>query len=273
MKQLKGSIQLDGFAFHVPGYESSDRVKMIKVACEKLIEAADLGLTPSRIDIGGGYKTAYADPDVWKEKHATERDFMGNVKPPKIYPYAAKLSGPAQLREILADAKEVIAATSAKLERQVMIDIEPGRSLLEQAGITVFRVRAVRAVGERSVVVVDGNSRDLADSFGSEFLVDPLLLTAREVSPETFSAAIVSNTCKEDDYLARRFVPLPFKPVTGDLLVYVNTAGYEMDSKESSFHRLPIPTKVVATYGRAWRFATDKEFTLADCLLLPGFAE
>ncbi|MEV8419056.1 hypothetical protein AB0P45_36665, partial [Streptomyces niveus] len=31
----------------------------------------------------------------------------------------------------------------------------------------------------------------------------------------------------------------------GDLLVYPNTAGYQMDSNESPFHDLAIPPKVV----------------------------
>jgi len=40
-------------------------------------------------------------------------------------------------------------------------------------------------------------------------------------------------------------VPFPHRPAVGDLLVYLNTAGYQMDSNESPFHELPLPPKVV----------------------------
>lgn len=273
-KNLAPSIQLSGFSFHVPGYESRDRIEMLRAACDTLLEAAGLGLSPSRIDIGGGFKTAYTRPGSWSEKHVLDRDFMGNVRPQKTYPYGAGVSGPAQLREILHGAQDALNDAAARLKQPVAIDIEPGRSVLEQAGISVFRVRAVRLAGGRQVVVVDGNSRDLADSFGNEFMVDPVLVSKRKMPKQPFAAAIASDTCKEDDYLARRFVPLSFKPAPGDLLVYVNTAGYEMDSKESSFHRLPLPTKVVAVpEAGGWRFVTDQEFSLAHCLELKEPAE
>jgi diaminopimelate decarboxylase len=42
-----------------------------------------------------------------------------------------------------------------------------------------------------------------------------------------------------------RKLRLPRRPVPGDLLVYLNTAGYQMDSNESPFHDLPLPHKAV----------------------------
>jgi diaminopimelate decarboxylase len=45
--------------------------------------------------------------------------------------------------------------------------------------------------------------------------------------------------------LSWRRVPLPRPAEVGDLLIYPNTAGYQMDSNESAFHELPIPLKVV----------------------------
>jgi diaminopimelate decarboxylase len=269
LKQLEGQVQLEGFSFHVPGYDSKDRVQMIGLACEKLLESDRQGLGANRIDIGGGFRAAYADPATWTARKALDRSFMGNVKPHHSYPYAGEVSGPAQLKEILEQSKARLTETAADLGRPVALDIEPGRSAVDQAGMTVFRVRGIREIGGKSVVVVDGNSRELADSVFGEFLVDPVLLSAHRPKPESFEAVIASNTCKEDDYLARRLVPMPFKPAMGDLLVYVNSAGYQMDSRESTFHRLPLPTKVVATKRQGkWRFVSDKEFSLADCIAM-----
>ena len=84
-----------------------------------------------------------------------------------------------------------------------MIDVEPGRSLVDQAGISVFQVRAVRPIGKRWVVVVDGNNTHMSESwFDSEFFVDPILSSSRKTQPKLFEAAITGNTCLEGDYIA-----------------------------------------------------------------------
>jgi diaminopimelate decarboxylase len=49
--------------------------------------------------------------------------------------------------------------------------------------------------------------------------------------------------------LSWRHIPFPVAPRPGDLLVYVNTAGYQQDSNESSFHEQPLPPKVVVDTG------------------------
>ena len=43
-------------------------------------------------------------------------------------------------------------------------------------------------------------------------------------------------------------MPLPSRPRAGDALVYLNTAGYQMDSNESPFHELPLPRKVALEF-------------------------
>jgi diaminopimelate decarboxylase len=45
----------------------------------------------------------------------------------------------------------------------------------------------------------------------------------------------------------------------GDLLVYPNTAGYQMDSNESRFHDLPLPPKIaVSPRGSSVRWWFDR---------------
>jgi diaminopimelate decarboxylase len=48
--------------------------------------------------------------------------------------------------------------------------------------------------------------------------------------------------------LSWRKIPFPRRPEIGDLLIYLNTAGYQMDSNESEFHQLPLPPKVVVDW-------------------------
>ncbi|HSW79567.1 MAG TPA: pyridoxal-phosphate dependent enzyme [Candidatus Saccharimonadales bacterium] len=266
LAKLQHDVQLQGFSFHVSGYASGDRTSMLRRACEAIERAHDAGLAPNHINIGGGLRLTYARPEDWNLKRALDRDFAGGVRPEFVYPYAERSSGHEQLKQILNDSKSVIESTAQKIGQPVYIDAEPGRSLLDQAGISVFRVRSVRPIGERWLVMVDGNSRHLAEFWrNSEFFIDPILVSREQCDPEEFSAAIASNTCLESDYLARRFIPFRTRPQTGDLLVFVNTAGYQMDSKESGFHRMPVPHKIVALQkNNDWHFIDDKLVSASD---------
>jgi diaminopimelate decarboxylase len=267
--EVRDKINLEGFSFHASSYATDDRVYMIGEVCKALKSAHDRGLSPTRINIGGGLTTKYAKDSEWSLEHATDREFVGGVKPQFVYPYTAEPSGYSQLDQILELSKPVLAATEKVIGSKIMIDIEPGRSLLDQAGITVFRVRGVRPIGKRWLVMVDGNSRSLSEFWrNSEFFIDPIMITSSERAEKTFSAAIASNTCLESDYLARRFIPFKTRPQTGDLLVFINTAGYQMDSKESEFHRLPLPSKVAALKKvTGWRYINDNIISVADLLI------
>ncbi len=263
-----GRIELDGFAFHVSGYDSRHRERMITHACGALQGAATDRVTPSRIDIGGGLLTPYADPKTWDIDRLGPHDFANDELPRFVYPYAERPAGAQQLADILCHSRRELHATACALGRPVAIDVEPGRSLLDQTGITIFRIQGVRPLGKSSVIVVEGNSRHLSESwFDSEFLTDPLFLPVATSSTEHFAAAVAANTCMEDDYLARRFIPFSSRPRDGDLLVYVNTAGYQMDSMESEFHRLPLPKKVAAIKsGDTWRLIDDDRVNVTHVL-------
>lgn len=61
--------------------------------------------------------------------------------------------------------------------------------------------------------------------------------------------------------LTWRKVRLPRRPEVGDVLLYLNTAGYQMDSNESPFHDLPLPPKVVVTLAQGaprWRLDSHR---------------
>ena len=49
----------------------------------------------------------------------------------------------------------------------------------------------------------------------------------------------------EYDMLTWRKVLFDRPAEVGDLLIYHNTAGYQMDKNESQFHQLPLPTRFV----------------------------
>lgn len=60
-------------------------------------------------------------------------------------------------------------------------------------------------------------------------------------------ACVGGASCLEYDMLTWRKVALPRQPRRGDLLIYPNTAGYQMDKNESEFHQRPLPPKIVVS--------------------------
>jgi diaminopimelate decarboxylase len=163
------------------------------------------------------------------------------------------VAGPGALRAVLA----ADGLAGRLREAGVKLLLEPGRALLDKAGCTVFRVQGVKDLDGYGIVTVDGSSLSLSEQwFDSEYLPDPVLLS-RAGPGEPYAACVGGATCLESDMVTWRKVRFPARPAVGDLLVYPNTAGYQMDSNESPFHELPLPPKVVldtAGGSTRWRF-------------------
>ena len=93
---------------------------------------------------------------------------------------------------------------------------------------------------------VEGSSFSACETwFSSEYLVDPILVKKSEGGRCSSKFYIAGHSCLEDDVLTNRFIELDSYPVPGDLLVFANTSGYQMDLLENEFHRHPMPKKVV----------------------------
>jgi diaminopimelate decarboxylase len=119
--------------------------------------------------------------------------------------------------------------------------------LLDGAGFTVFPVNGFKRRGDYGIVTVLGLSMSLSEQWkSSEFLLDPTLWPEKEPTVPVRSC-VGGASCMEYDMLTWRKVLLPREPRHGDLLIYPNTAGYQMDKNESEFHQRPLPTKLVLT--------------------------
>ena len=93
---------------------------------------------------------------------------------------------------------------------------------------------------------------------GSEFLPDPMLWPSAGPGDPVL-ACVGGASCLEYDMLTWRKVPFPRPPRSGDLLVYPNTAGYQMDKNETEFHQLPLPARVVLSGERGeFRWTLDR---------------
>ncbi|WP_280401161.1 alanine racemase [Nocardia carnea] len=254
------AISLHGFSFHLSGYDPIPRAELAVQLLDRLRAARAQGHPATTLSIGGGFGVDYVRAEHWSafREQASRRWFHSGKAFASYYPYSFPAAGPAMLAAVLdhGDLARQLRQTGTTLA------VEPGRALLDRAGSTVFRVQGHKTRHEHGqpyrVLTVDGSSLSLSEQwFDSEYLPDPVLWPT---GPGTPTPTVVgAATCLESDMLSWRRIPLPRAGETGDLLIYPNTAGYQMDSNESPFHELPIPPKVVLSPapGDRYRWALD----------------
>ncbi|MFJ8041675.1 Y4yA family PLP-dependent enzyme [Kitasatospora sp. NPDC096147] len=258
-------VRMEGFSFHLSGYAVQPRTDLAADLVALCLRARVLGLQADRISIGGGFAVDYAPADAWQtfldtqgpDDYHARKSFAAS----DFYPYHSPVAGADALRAVLAARPHGTGAPLAQRLREagVMLLLEPGRALLDGAGSSVFTVQGVKDRADYGIVTVDGTSLSLSEQwFASEYLPDPTLhSTAPQPAAGPYRACVGGASCLDSDLLSWRKIAFPRRPRSGDLLVYPNTAGYQMDSNESPFHDLPLPAKVVLHRegGRLrWRF-------------------
>ncbi len=240
------TIRLEGFSFHLSGYDYRPRAELAAALLERCREARGWGHPITTISIGGGFGVDYVPEAAWTafRTRLSPHWFHGDWEPKDLYPYHFPQPGPRMLTRVLEHD-----GLAQRLRREgIGLAVEPGRALLDRAGSTVFGVQGVKDLVAHGhsylMLTANGTSLSLSEQwFGSEFLPDPVLWPP---GPGTVTPTAVGGaSCLEDDMISRRRIPLPRAARSGDLLVYPNTAGYQMDSNESAFHDLAIPPKVV----------------------------
>ncbi|MFG6455777.1 Y4yA family PLP-dependent enzyme [Roseateles sp. BYS96W] len=247
----------EGFHFHLSGYDVASRVQALREVMSQVAAARELGLGVQVIDIGGGLPIRYVDAERYaaflRSQDATH--YRNGKLPTSFYPYGGELDAAAWLDELLGTPLDATSSVAEALIAQgLRLAIEPGRSLVDQAAITVFRVNRVKALADgRHVVYVEGSSFSACETwFASEYLVDPILLSFGAPRGEApMRAYIAGHSCLDDDVITNRLIDFATKPEPGDLLVYANTAGYQMDLLENEFHRHPMPRRIAVRNGAA----------------------
>lgn len=248
-----GFIRLEGFSFHLCGYSVEERAQSANEMIDLCLKAQERGVTTCRhVDIGGGLAVQYVEPQQWNEflRQDVPEHYHAGKSFGGFYPYGTVRHGTQLLYDLLAHPVENGVSLAHKMRKHgIGIIVEPGRALLNQAGISIFEVLGVKnrhATDGYAIVTVQGSSFSLSEQwFNSEYLPDPVLLGQNEDGDHSFLACVGGSTCLESDMVTWRKVGFPRIIKPGDRIVYLNTAGYQMDSNESSFHEAELPRKVV----------------------------
>jgi diaminopimelate decarboxylase len=244
-------LRFDGLHFHLSGYRWETRLAALNEAADLIAEARRMGFSPRMIDIGGGLPIRYVDQDKYQSHLAAQmpEDYRTGKVPDSLYPYGGALSAADWLRSLLqAEMSRGSSVAGYFAHEGLTLAIEPGRALADQAAITVFRISRVKALGPNAhVVFVEGSSFSACETwFGSEFLIDPILVPATRPAAASppIRAYLAGHSCLDEDVISNRWLTFPTVPRAGDLLVCTNTGGYQMDLLENEFHRHPMPARL-----------------------------
>jgi diaminopimelate decarboxylase len=155
---------------------------------------------------------------------------------------------------------EFIAAMCAKIEgKSLQIMIEPGRSIVGEAGVLLTRVLYRKANGTKQFVIVDAGMNDLIRPalYQSHHEIIPL----RSNGGDPIVADVVGPVCESGDFLARDRKIANVLP--GDLLA-VRTAGAYGFVAASNYNTRPRAAEVLVEESH-WRVIRKRE-TLEDLI-------
>jgi diaminopimelate decarboxylase len=143
--------------------------------------------------------------------------------------------------------------------------LEPGRSLVARAGVTLYTVGSVKRTSATAVyVAVDGGISDNPRPalYGARYTA---LLADRADEPPSEAYAVAGKHCESGDLLIER-VELP-EPRRGDVLAVPATGGYTL-AMGSNYNAVPRPAVVLVNDGDARVIRRREE--IADLLALEG---
>ena len=195
-----------------------------------------------------------------KEKHGFSAPVL-NLGGGMAVPYTADdpaISYTENIRSIGA----LISDTCAKLGLDApAILMEPGRSIVADAGITLYSVTSIKKIpGFKNYAAVDGGMTDNPryTLYQAKYTVLP---AGQMNAPADFVCTIAGCCCESGD-LIQEDVTLP-EPRRGDLLAVLTTGAYNY-SMASNYNRVPRPPVIML--GEDGPYVAVRRETLDDLL-------
>ena len=212
-------IELYGFHCHV-GSQVFDSDVFLR-ASEIMLDFVALmrkkyGFITRELDLGGGYGVRYLESDP-------EMDIAANIESvgAHVRAYCQRLG---------IDMPE--------------IRMEPGRSIVADAGLTLYTAGTVKRIpGYKNYVSIDGG---MADNPRYALYRSPYticLANRMNSTAPTFNCTIAGRCCESGD-LIQENVTLPADIVRGDVIAVLTTGAYNY-SMSSNYNRLPKPPIVM----------------------------
>ena len=202
------------------------------------------------------------DSDIFLRAAAIMLEFIAHIK--TTYGYMAReldLGGGYGVRYLETDPEIDIAENIALVGKEVhkqcealglelpAIRMEPGRSIVADAGMTLYTVGTVKRIpGYKNYVSVDGGMTDNPRFalYRSPYTV--LLANRANDTANTFRASVVGRCCESGDIIQEN-VELPEDTQRGDTVAVLTTGAYNY-SMASNYNRIPRPPIVLLSGGQ-----------------------
>lgn len=261
-----------GLHFHLDGYCGSQRVSAIRQLVPLVDSLRSAGEPVSFLDIGGGLPVCYLSHEsdwsqFWREHERAltgkraevtyRNDPLGRIVhdgrvlgEPRAYPFYQQPTRDAWLAAILDTEIDGRCIARQLTSRGLELRCQPGRSLLDGAGLTIARVEGVKPLSGGDAAVLLAMNGTQCRTSSADFFVDPLLIRhqgsgIRYAHPPAHRGYLFGAYCTESDLIVKRRLVFPKGIGVGDLIALPNTAGYFMHFLESRSHQFPLAKNVV----------------------------
>lgn len=225
-------VELVGFHCHVGSQVFAEDVfERAAVIMLEFVAAMKnkYGYMARQLDLGGGYGVRYveSDPD---------------------------LDVDTKVGEVAAAIRQACARLEIDLPE---IHMEPGRSIVGAAGMTLYTAGTVKKIpGYKNYVSVDGGMPDNPRFalYGASYTC---LLANKMNEPAGFECSVVGRCCESGDII-QEHVMLPASVGRGDIVAVCTTGAYNY-SMASNYNRLPRPPIVMLRGGGEHYVAVRRE--------------
>jgi len=218
------NIDLQGFHCHVGsqvfGEDIYERASEIMLTFMNQCRN-EFGVTLTQLDMGGGYGVRYVDSDEYVDI-------------------------PAAIGRVAAHMKAFCAKLGMEMPK---IHMEPGRSIVADAGMTLYTVGTIKKItGYKNYVSIDGGMTDNPRYalYGSRYTV---YLASRPTDENNLVADVVGRCCESGDVIQPN-VAMP-EPKRGEILAVATTGAYNY-SMASNYNRVNRPATVMVTPENAY---------------------
>lgn len=212
-------LQLKGVHFHV-GSQIEGTEAMIETAKLVLHWLSENEIKVELLNLGGGFGIKYVEGD-------------------ESFP----------IEEGIAEIADAIKETAHSLNYEVPeIGIEPGRSIVGEAGITLYEVGTIKEIPEvNKYVLVDGGMSDHIRTALYDAKYQALLVNRNEEADDTVT--IAGKLCESGDIIIKK-AKLPSSIKRGDYLAILSTGAYHY-SMASNYNQMQKPSVFFLKDGKA----------------------
>lgn len=217
-------VQLMGFHCHIGSqvFDADTYLRSSVIMLDFIAKMQrDLGLETKELDLGGGFGVRYTDSD------------------PSL-----------EMEQEIQKIAEVIAKTTQELGiTPPAIRMEPGRSIVADAGLTLYTAGSVKRIpGYKNYVSIDGGMTDNPRFalYGAKYT---LYNAGKMNQPKTLTADVVGRCCESGDII-QKDVALA-ETQRGDTVAVLTTGAYNY-SMASNYNRVCRPALVMVQSDRTY---------------------